>query len=96
MKVNPALQQYLNKVNANNQAPAKDTDFKELLKNELSKINELQLKADEASRQLALGETEDIHSVLLAAEEARLAFELAVQVRNKLIESYQELTRMQV
>ncbi len=61
MKVNPALQQYLNKVNANNQAPAKDTDFKELLKNELSKINELQLKADEASRQLALGETEDIH-----------------------------------
>lgn len=71
-------------------------NFSELLKNELNRVNELQIRADEANKELIAGESEDIHSVLLAAEEARLSLELAVQVRNKIIESYQEINRMQI
>ena len=67
-----------------------------MLKNALNEVNALQTRADEANRQLVTGEAEDIHSVLLAAEEARLALELTVQVRNKLVESYQEINRMQL
>ncbi|HZK34813.1 MAG TPA: flagellar hook-basal body complex protein FliE [Bacillota bacterium] len=96
MKVNPALNLNSIKVNANRQIPDRNVDFKDTLKNELNRINDLQLKADQASQQLAVGEAEDIHSVLLAAEEARLALEMAIQIRNKIIESYQELSRMQV
>ena len=71
-------------------------DFGTMLKDELNKVNELQIKSAEANRQLVTGEAEDIHSVLLAAEEAKLALEMTVQVRNKLIESYQEINRMQL
>ncbi|HOB19534.1 MAG TPA: flagellar hook-basal body complex protein FliE [Candidatus Atribacteria bacterium] len=97
MKVNPAVQAYISKTRESIGAdPGSKTDFSEILKNELNRINELQLKADEAARQLITGEAEDIHAVMLAAEEARLALEMAVQVRNKLVESYQEITRMQI
>ncbi|HHY81558.1 MAG TPA: flagellar hook-basal body complex protein FliE [Clostridiales bacterium] len=99
MKINPAVQAYsariqeYSQVNVNRNSKA---DFGTMLKNELNKVNELLIKADEASQQLIKGEAEDIHSVLLAAEEARLALEMAVQVRNKLVESYQEINRMQL
>jgi len=42
------------------------------------------------------GETTDVHDVMIATEEAGLAFNLMVEIRNKLVESYQELMRMQV
>lgn len=97
MKVNPAVQSYLAQVQKNTDAnTSQKTDFGSMLKNALNQVNELQLRADEANRQLVIGEAEDIHSVLLAAEEARLALELTVQVRNKLVESYQEINRMQL
>ena len=99
MKINPAVQAYsaqiqgITKTNGNGDGKV---DFGTMLKNELNKVNELQIKADEASRQLVTGEADNIHSVLLAAEEARLALEMTVQVRNKLVESYQEINRMQI
>jgi flagellar hook-basal body complex protein FliE len=77
-------------------AGTEKADFGSVLKEELNKVNDMQIKADEASRQLVTGEAKDIHSVLLAAEEARLALEVTVQIRNKLIESYQEINRMQL
>lgn len=42
------------------------------------------------------GDETDIHNVMLNAEEAKMSMELAVQVRNKLVEAYQELSRMQL
>ncbi|HBG76697.1 flagellar hook-basal body complex protein FliE [Eubacteriales bacterium mix99] len=77
-------------------ARTEKADFGSVLKEELNKVNDMQIKADEASRQLVTGEAKDIHSVLLAAEEARLALEVTVQIRNKLIESYQEINRIQL
>ena len=70
-------------------ARTEKADFGSVLKEELNKVNDM-------LGQLATGEAQDIHSVLLAAEEARLALEVTVQIRNKLIESYQEINRMQL
>lgn len=53
-------------------------------------------KADRALEGLALGETQNLHHVMLAMEEARLSFQLMVQVRNRVLESYQDLMRMQI
>ncbi|NLU36672.1 MAG: flagellar hook-basal body complex protein FliE [Clostridiales bacterium] len=97
MKINPAAQAYLNQIQKHNGVNGNEkADFGTMLKDALNRVNELQVRADEANRQLVTGEAEDIHSVLLAAEEARLALELTVQVRNKLLDAYQELNRMQL
>lgn len=52
--------------------------------------------ADRALQEFAVGETRSIHHVMLSLEKARLSFQLAVQVRNKVLEAYQEVMRMQV
>lgn len=69
--------------------------FSELLLNALRNVNELQRVADEDSKKLVLGEADDIHRVMLSAEEAKLALQLTVQIRNKIVEAYQEIARMQ-
>jgi flagellar hook-basal body complex protein FliE len=70
--------------------------FGEYLKNALDSANEAQIKANEETTKVLTGESEDLHQALIAAEEARLQMELVVQVRNKLVESYQEISRMQI
>ena len=50
----------------------------------------------DASRKFATGESENLHELMIMLEEAKLALDLTVEVRNKAIEAYQELTRMQV
>ncbi|AVP54210.1 flagellar hook-basal body complex protein FliE [Clostridium tetani] len=70
--------------------------FSHMLKNKLDKVNEKQIKAEETTNNFLQGEETDIHKVMLDSEEAKLSVELAVQVRNKLIEAYQELNRMQL
>ncbi len=72
------------------------TSFIDTLGNAINEINRLQKNADDATTKLALGEPIDIHTVMLAAEEANLSLQLAIQVRNKLVEAYQEIMRMQV
>lgn len=72
------------------------TSFGDYLKAAVDSVNEAQVKADEETMKVISGESEDLHQALIAAEEARLQMELVVQVRNKLVESYQEIARMQI
>lgn len=71
-------------------------DFFQFLNKELNKINDTQIKAEKAAMDLITGEATDIHQVMIATEEARLSLELAVGIRNKLVDAYQELTRLQI
>lgn len=59
-------------------------------------INEQMARNDQAIQAVALGETSDLHQVMMNLEKTRLTFELALQVRNKALEAYQDLMRMQV
>lgn len=79
-------------------APAKAglDSFAELLSEAVTKVNDIQWQADTAVMQLAAGEPIDLHQAMIAMDEASLAFDLAVQVRNRLVEAYQEVMRMQV
>jgi flagellar hook-basal body complex protein FliE len=70
--------------------------FGKALTEAISSLDKLQQEADAGSLQLAAGEPVELHDVMLAQERASLSFELAVQVRNKLVEAYQEIMRMQV
>jgi len=71
-------------------------DFGPWLARSLGQVNQDLVRADQAVRGLAAGETENLHQVMIALEEARLSLQLAAQVRNRLLEAYQEVLRMQV
>lgn len=73
-----------------------ETSFRDLVKNYLSQVNDLQLKASGSIEDLALGKNVEIHQVMLAVEEADISLQLLLQIRNKLVESYQEVMRMQI
>ncbi|NEZ45887.1 flagellar hook-basal body complex protein FliE [Clostridium niameyense] len=70
--------------------------FYEMLKGKLNEVNNSQIKASESTEAFIKGDEKNIHNVMLNAEEAKMSMELAVQVRNKLVEAYQELNRMQL
>lgn len=70
--------------------------FGEVLGNALDEVNKSQLKADDMVKKFLTGEVQDIHQVTIAMEQARLMMQLAVEVRNKIVEAYQEISRMQV
>ena len=73
-----------------------DKSFGKMLMDALEDVNDLQQKASQASTDLATGKIEDISQVVIAAEKAAVALQLTIQVRNKMLESYQEMMRMQV
>jgi len=74
----------------------RNESFGQLLNQSLKELNNSQKKADEAIKQFLTGDIQDLHRVSIALGEAQLAMQLAVQVRNKLLEAYQEMMRMQV
>ena len=70
--------------------------FKSILNSALNQVETLQRESDIASQRLASGQAEDIHQVVIAGEKATLSLQLAIAVRNKMLEAYQEVMRMQV
>jgi len=70
--------------------------FGKALMDAIDGLSQTQNAADDKSVQLAAGDPVDLHEVMLARETASLDFQLAVQVRNKLVEAYQDVMRMQV
>ena len=75
---------------------AGDASFKDVLKKSIQEVNELQKEADEAIQDLALGKRDDYSGVITAVQKADIAFRTLMQVRNKLIDAYQEFNRMRV
>jgi flagellar hook-basal body complex protein FliE len=71
-------------------------DFGTALKDAVGALADLGAKADASSLALAKGNPIDIHEVMLNTEQASLGFSMALQVRNKLIDAYQEVMRMSV
>ena len=70
--------------------------FGETLGRAMAGVNALQLDADTAAVSLASGQPVDTAKTLVTIEKANIAFQFAMQVRNKLLEAYQEVMRMQV
>jgi flagellar hook-basal body complex protein FliE len=70
--------------------------FGQSLTQALDSLSRLQQEADVKTVQLAAGEPVELHDVMIAQDQATLGFQLAVQVRNKLVEAYQDVMRMQL
>jgi len=80
--------------------PVRDTApadaFGAVLKDSIARVENLRAGAGETVDRLLAGEGEDLHTAALATQRAELAFELFLQVRNKAVQAYQEIMRMQI
>jgi flagellar hook-basal body complex protein FliE len=70
--------------------------FTKLVENLLNDVNAQQVKADSAVKGLALGQTDNLHNVMLSVAQADLTFRMILEIRNRLNDAYQEVMRMQV
>lgn len=70
--------------------------FENTIRNFVGEVSQKQAIAGEAVKDLTSGQNVSLHQTMIAMEEASISFQLMVEVRNKLLESYQELMRMQV
>jgi flagellar hook-basal body complex protein FliE len=94
--INPILQKpILIDSKKSNQTDESGKGFSQVLEDSINKVNALQLEADEAIKSFAKGESKDIHSTMIAVQKADISFQLMMQIRNKLVEAYQEIMRMQ-
>jgi len=76
--------------------PEASVDFSDLLKNALKDVNDAQLEADGAVQKVLSGETNDIHSTMIALQKADVSLKMMLEVRNKIMEAYQEVMRTQI
>ncbi|MFQ5483272.1 MAG: flagellar hook-basal body complex protein FliE [Nitrospinaceae bacterium] len=74
----------------------KSSGFIKTLSESIDRVNELQKEADQAIEKLTTGESDNLHGAMLAVSKADLAFRMTMQVRNKMVEAYQEVMRMQI
>lgn len=70
--------------------------FGEVLGESLKEVNNLQIEADKAIEDFATGQTKNVHETMIALNKADTAFKMTMQVKNKIVEAYQEIIRMQV
>ena len=70
--------------------------FADTLKDAVNNVNQMHLDADHKAQELATGKSDDIAGVMIATEKADIALRAMVQVRNKIIDAYQEIMKMQV
>lgn len=76
-------------------APALDQpNFGDLLSNAINSVNDLQRQSGAAQEALLAGEPVELHDVMIKAEQAGLALDLTLEIRNKLINAYNEIMRM--
>ncbi|NSW89889.1 MAG: flagellar hook-basal body complex protein FliE [Firmicutes bacterium] len=86
---------FLKTVNADSKGEDTKT-FAGFLSEALAKTNNMILEAENISDEFAAGQIEDIHKVLIAIEKADIALQFTLQVRNKILDAYNEIMRMQI
>jgi flagellar hook-basal body complex protein FliE len=77
-------------------AKAVSGGFADTLSSAVAQVNKAQVNADRAVEQLQTGEAKNLHEVMITMEKADISLRLMVQMRNKVVDAYQEIMRMQV
>jgi len=70
------------------------SEFLNELRNAVGQVQDLQSQSDTQVAGMLKGDGQDVHSAMIAVEKANLAFELMLQVRNKIVSAYQEVSRI--
>jgi flagellar hook-basal body complex protein FliE len=81
--------------NASSAAPKSATPFSDLLQDSVRAVDSLQAQAEAAVTGLMTGSGVDVHTAMIATQQASMAFELSLAVRNKAVQAYQQVMSMQ-
>ncbi len=77
------------------QPKAQTSSFSEMMSKSLEKVNDLQSQKDTAIASFASGENQNVHELMISLQKAGLAMNMTAAVRNKVMEAYKELSRVQ-
>jgi len=69
--------------------------FGDMLSKAIGEVNDYQVESEDLNNMLAIGEVENLHDVSIAAQKAELTLNLAIEVRNKIVDAYKEIMRLQ-
>ncbi len=83
-------------IEKNVQDKAAGADFGATLADAIEKVAEVQHEAENAIKGISTGDGTDVHTAMIAMEKANLSFQMMMQVRNKLVNAYEEIMRMQI
>jgi flagellar hook-basal body complex protein FliE len=75
-------------------SPGQRSEFFQKLEGAMDKVEDLQSNAEQQVSDVLQGNGKDLHAALIAVEKADLSFQLMMQVRNKIVQAYQEISRM--
>lgn len=79
-----------------NTVEASNTDFAQELKNALGNVNQMQVDGERAMSDIATGSVKDLHQAAIAIDKAEISMKLMLEVRNKALNAYKEITRTQM
>ena len=85
-----------NAIKSTNDTQKSNSDFSSILKNSLEEVNKLQKEGDKAMSDIATGSVKDLHQAAIAIDKAELSMKLMLEVRNKALNAYKELSRTQM
>lgn len=72
------------------------TDFAQQLKSAIGDVNENQVKSEKAMSDIATGQVKDLHQAAIAIDKAEISMKMMLEVRNKALMAYKEITRTQL
>ena len=76
--------------------PESKDSFSDMLSRAINSVDETMKTSEESIQDFAAGKTENVHEVMINMQRAQLSFQMMVEMRNKAIETYQEISRMQI
>ncbi len=80
----------------NTQSKKVEQNFADILKEGLGEANSLKLESNKKTQNFLMGKTDNIHEVMIAAQKAEVSISFVTEVRNRILDAYQEFSRMQV
>jgi flagellar hook-basal body complex protein FliE len=81
---------------SSNPAEGSSTNFAQELKNALGNVNQMQVDSEKAMSDIATGSVKDLHQAAIAIDTAEISMKLMLEVRNKALNAYKEITRTQM
>ena len=96
MKIEKVVFDNFSKIDGTAKTEKTVASFSDALKESINKVGELEKEANQQTESLVKTQGQDIHNTMIAIEKADLSFQLMMQIRNKIINAYEEIMRLQV
>jgi len=96
MNISAINSTFLNDLNTDSINEPKNTGFDNVFKDLIGNVNQTQLDSNQLTNDFIHGDNVEIHEVMIAGEKAKTSLDLLVEIRNKAVDMYKELTRIQV